>query len=62
MSQRSEQNSICISHEEPHITEAFDTPQNEVRAAKAVRDIKTEELEEQLKGPEKEVYFVISFS
>lgn len=62
MSQRSEQNSTCTSHEEPHIKKAFNTSQNEVRAAKAVRDIKTEALEEQLKGLEKEVYFVISFS
>lgn len=40
----------------------MDTPQNEVKAARVVRDIGTEALEEQLKDLDKEVYFMTSFS
>lgn len=44
-----------------HVKGAMDMPQNKVKAARAVKDIETEALEEPLKGPENKVYFMISF-
>lgn len=39
----------------------MDTPHNKVKAARAVKDIETEALEEPLKDLENKVYFKTSF-
>lgn len=61
MRQRSGQCRIRVSHW-GHAKEATDTPQNEDKAARAMRGIETETLEEQLKALQKDVSLETSFS
>ena len=61
MRQRSGQYRIRVSHW-GHAEEAADTPQNEDKAARVVRGIETEALEEQLKALQKDVSLETSFS